>query len=106
MIDDEIDLQARRLFVQVALEMDDLQASKSVKPRQGSGAASSCDFDDEGSEPESFQVHQRDGDLIDPSFIPYTPDEERSVIKAFDRRLALFVAFLYMLSFLDRSSML
>ena len=38
------------------------------------------------------------------SFMLYTPEEEKSVIKKFDRRLVLFVAFLYMLSFLDRSS--
>lgn len=38
------------------------------------------------------------------SFMLYTPDEESSIIKKFDRRLVLFVAFLYMLSFLDRSS--
>lgn len=34
----------------------------------------------------------------------YTPAEERAVVKKFDRRLVLFVALLYMLSFLDRSS--
>ena len=34
----------------------------------------------------------------------YTPEEERAVVKKLDRRLVLFVAFLYMLSFLDRSS--
>lgn len=34
----------------------------------------------------------------------YTPEEERTVVKKFDRRLVLFVALLYMLSFLDRSS--
>lgn len=34
----------------------------------------------------------------------YTPDEERAVVKKFDRKLVLFVALLYMLSFLDRSS--
>lgn len=39
------------------------------------------------------------------SFMLYTPDEERSVVRKFDRKLVLFVAFLYMLSFLDRSSM-
>ena len=39
------------------------------------------------------------------SFMLYTPDEERSVIKKFDRHLVLFIALLYMLSFLDRSSM-
>lgn len=35
----------------------------------------------------------------------YTAEEERAVIDKFDRRLVLFVAFLYMLSFLDRSSL-
>lgn len=35
---------------------------------------------------------------------PYTPDEERAVVKKFDRRLVVFLALLYMLSFLDRSS--
>jgi len=40
------------------------------------------------------------------SYQLYTPDEERAVVKKFDRKLVLFVALLYMLSFLDRSSML
>lgn len=35
----------------------------------------------------------------------YTAEEERAVVNKFDRRLVLFVAFLYMLSFLDRSSL-
>jgi hypothetical protein len=39
------------------------------------------------------------------SFQLYTPDEERAIVAKFDRKLVLFVAFLYMLSFLDRSSM-
>lgn len=34
----------------------------------------------------------------------YTPEEERGVVKRLDKRLVLFLAFLYMLSFLDRSS--
>lgn len=38
------------------------------------------------------------------SFQLYTPDEDRAVRRKFDRRLVLFVALLYMLSFLDRSS--
>lgn len=38
------------------------------------------------------------------SFQLYTPDEEQTVRRKFDRRLVLFVAMLYMLSFLDRSS--
>lgn len=38
------------------------------------------------------------------SFQLYTPDEENAVRKKFDRKLVVFVALLYMLSFLDRSS--
>lgn len=39
------------------------------------------------------------------SFQLYTPDEERSVVRKHDRKLVVFVALLFMLSFLDRSSM-
>lgn len=34
----------------------------------------------------------------------YTEDEEKEIVKKLDRRLVLFLALLYMLSFLDRSS--
>ncbi|KAL9603647.1 MAG: hypothetical protein Q9179_002134 [Wetmoreana sp. 5 TL-2023] len=36
--------------------------------------------------------------------LSYVQEEERSVIRKFDRHLVLFVAFLYMLGFLDRSN--
>ncbi|KAI0402067.1 major facilitator superfamily domain-containing protein [Xylaria palmicola] len=38
------------------------------------------------------------------SFQLYTPDEERAVVQKFDRRLVIFLAFCYMLSFVDRSN--
>ena len=38
------------------------------------------------------------------SFELYTPDEEKEVVQKLDRRLVLFMALLYMLSFLDRSN--
>ncbi|CZR64908.1 related to nicotinamide mononucleotide permease [Phialocephala subalpina] len=38
------------------------------------------------------------------SYQLYTPDEERAVVRKFDRNLVLLVAVLYMLSFLDRSN--
>lgn len=38
------------------------------------------------------------------AFPLFTSEEERAVIRKLDRHLVLFVAFLYMLSFLDRSS--
>ena len=52
---------------------------------------------------DGFDGHTRRGRQA--SFELYTPDEERVVVKKLDRHLVLFVAFLYMLSFLDRSSM-
>jgi hypothetical protein len=38
------------------------------------------------------------------SFELYTPDEDRAVLKKLDRKLVAFMALLYSLSFLDRSS--
>lgn len=34
----------------------------------------------------------------------FTPEEEKEVVKVFDRRLVPFLALLYLLAFLDRSS--
>ena len=51
-----------------------------------------------------FEKPRRESASTVHSFMLYTPDEEKAVIKKFDRRLVLFVALLYMLSFLDRSS--
>lgn len=39
------------------------------------------------------------------SSLGYTIDEERQVVRRFDRKLVPFLALLYLLSFLDRSSM-
>ena len=48
------------------------------------------------------------GDHVDApgaeSLRKFTPEEEKAVVRKLDRRLVLFLAFLYMLSFLDRSS--
>jgi hypothetical protein len=38
------------------------------------------------------------------SFELYTPDEEKALLRKLDTRLVLFLALLYMLSFLDRGS--
>ena len=38
------------------------------------------------------------------SFQLYTPDEDRAVLRKLDRKLVFFMALLYSLSFLDRSS--
>lgn len=47
---------------------------------------------------------ESENSLIIPTFTLFTPDEEAAILKKFDRRLVLFIALLYMLSFLDRSS--
>lgn len=39
------------------------------------------------------------------SFELYTPDEERAVVRKLDVNVVLFMSFLYLLSFLDRTSM-
>jgi hypothetical protein len=64
--------------------------------------------DDDDDEEGVFDGHQRQRRRASVSTVQsyqlYTPDEERAVIRKFDRKLVLFVALLYMLSFLDRSS--
>ncbi|KAI9842631.1 MAG: hypothetical protein M1837_006998 [Sclerophora amabilis] len=62
---------------------------------------------DDDSEDESYYRtggFRRSSGSTTHSFMLYTPDEERTVIKKFDRRVVLFMAVLYMLSFLDRSN--
>lgn len=49
-------------------------------------------------------VSEDEDDVSVQSFELYTPDEEKQVLKKLDTKLVLFVALLYMLSFLDRSS--
>lgn len=72
------------------------------------GSTFDADFEDPHSDEEekgpNFLRSRRASASTLQSFMLYTPDEERSVIRKFDRRLVLFVALLYMLSFLDRSS--
>ena len=69
------------------------------------GPSQTHDGYEEGDEKqELYERRRRTSDSTVHSFMLYTPDEERAVVKKFDRRLVLFMAFLYMLSFLDRSS--
>ena len=86
-------------------EMEDLTAPhESSRPRSSShGHDKNCDHDDDG-DSIHLDKERRGSTSTMQSFVLYTPDEERLVVRKLDRRLALFVAFLYMLSFLDRSS--
>jgi len=55
--------------------------------------------------PISGPVKQRQQSLSSmQSFELYTPDEEKRVLRKLDVQVVLFMSFLYLLSFLDRSS--
>ena len=87
-------------------ELEDLSQSRHDAEKEDDDFDSEFDdwASDHGRDTDPLS-HRRTSASTIQSFMLYTPDEEKSVIKKFDRRLVLFVAFLYMLSFLDRSSM-
>lgn len=73
---------------------------------------SSSSHNDGSDDDEVYELNERGSREIDGANdnrlrhgFTYTAEEERAVVDKFDRRLVLFVAFLYMLSFLDRSSL-
>jgi MFS family permease len=84
------------------LEMGELSESFKLQKREKSGVDHAADDEDEE------RYHDAPGRRASVSTVQsyqlYTPDEERAVVRKFDKRLVLFVALLYMLSFLDRSS--
>lgn len=67
------------------IALSDLSHQSSLQPLDNHD-----DEDDDNSSVHSFEL--------------YTPDEEKSLLRKLDTRLVLFLALLYMLSFLDRSS--
>lgn len=84
-------------------EMEGYGESYKMRPQAGRAAGD----DDDEEEEEEKRSGRRRGTSISTvqSYQLYTPDEERAVVRKFDRKLVLFVALLYMLSFLDRSSL-
>lgn len=95
------------------LEIDGEELGKSFKlQHRRRDAEKSAEGDDDEDEDEADDGGYRDSGRrrgsasTVQSYQLYTPDEERAVVRKFDRKLVLFVALLYMLSFLDRSSML
>lgn len=72
--------------------------------------SNSSSDDDSSDDDGGYELRRRDSREVDVAggrlrhAFTYTAEEERAVVDKFDRRLVLFVAFLYMLSFLDRSS--
>jgi hypothetical protein len=71
------------------IQLHDLNSQYSSQPLHQSDEHD--DDDDDRSSVESFEL--------------YTPDEEKALLRKLDTRLVLFLALLYMLSFLDRGSM-
>lgn len=61
-------------------------------------------YSDNGGDPETREASMHSRRTSVQSFELYTPDEERALIRKLDVRLVLFVALLYMMSFLDRSN--
>jgi hypothetical protein len=66
------------------------------------------DNDNDDNDEKGYQESERQRASVSTvqSYQLYTPDEEQAVVRKLDRKLVLFVALLYMLSFLDRSSAL
>ena len=79
-------------------ELQDLSARAGRKSARG--------LDAEGGEGYAPSGRRRLSESTAASFQLYTPDEEQAVVRKFDRRLVLFLSICYMLSFIDRSSML
>ena len=73
-------------------------------PGDGPEMTSTQDQEQDDESEESVTEGRRDSISTIGSYALYTPDEEHTIVGKLDRRLVLFVAFLYMLSFLDRSS--
>ena len=67
------------------------------------GADESSEFGPGFDDDDEYYYSSRYGRNEPPSK-SFTAEEEMAVVKKFDRRLTLFMALLYMLSFLDRSS--
>ncbi|KAK3324149.1 major facilitator superfamily domain-containing protein [Cercophora scortea] len=80
-----------------------LRKKKTAGRRAGGGAGYEA-VDGEDSRRPRGRSGRRGSISTTASFQLYTPDEERAVVRKFDRRLVVFVAVLYMLSFLDRSN--
>lgn len=70
----------------------------------GAGAENEDEDSEDDGEDTGLQTRRSTRRSSVASFELYTPDEERKVRRKLDTRLVLFVALLYLLSFLDRSN--
>lgn len=90
----------------VIREQNDAIELDLVKPKASASNTIPHNLQDDQVKDVSTDSDSDDSDSqgITPSHTLYTPDEERAVLKKLDRRLVLFLAALYLLAFLDRSS--
>lgn len=87
------------------LEMGELGESFKLQRREKREVGGPFEDEDEMDEEKYADAPRRRASVSTvQSYQLYTPDEEQAVVRKFDKRLVLFVALLYMLSFLDRSS--
>lgn len=99
---DEHDLE--ELEQHEGYELKDLKAKSYSPTRAGAEQYDSDDQDGDDLEEGETGEHSLLSSNQTPSF-PYTCQEEAAVKRKLDRNLVLFVAFLYMLSFLDRGNL-
>jgi hypothetical protein len=98
----------RRLEDEEGYELKEINRPKWTEEAEDTFPGAEHDEDEEGSEdgqdvPLAGQRRRRRRESVQ-SFELYTPDEEKRVRRKLDVRLALFVSFLYLISFLDRTN--
>jgi hypothetical protein len=87
------------------LDLDENELGRGIELHQrDSEKAYDTEHLDAVSNDEELRLGRRGSISTTHSYQLYTPDEERAVVRKFDKKLVCFVAVLYMLSFLDRSS--
>lgn len=101
---DDSDEEDLRSIVGSGSDVYELRERDTSRDRNGSAIwdAEAGDDEDDADRPLVAGRSRSPGSVA--SFQLYTPDEEQTVRRKFDRKLVLFVALLYMLSFIDRSS--
>lgn len=83
------------------------QSSRGIELKHISLDGEDDDYSVQSDEEDGFQhvlARRRSSASSIASFELYTPDEERAVVRKLDVNVVLFMSFLYLLSFLDRTS--
>lgn len=86
------------------IETDGTNIKMRTRSKDSEKASSQSHYDEPDEEGYHERMHRRASVSTVQSYQLYTPDEERAVVRKFDKKLVFFVCILYMCSFLDRSS--